>query len=301
MFQDLLTKQNLLFLLILDKMVDAPVLEKFPMAEEAASQFGVNINTVKSVYAKLAQAGFVESRRRTGTKPIVTYRPEQIKAYRHAKDKVKGVIQSLECAGLSSHEIAALLVSAASAYSSCDGTVIYAENEFNQLMIGQQELENELAIPVIPRHIDDVITQLGAGAIRPAVIVTTFYCYDRLREFGDHIHIIPLKTTPPLEELINFSLIARDTAISLIVVTDEVRTRFEQMYPNIVKDFPRFRVFTLNTVLNNRALLADTKILLTLKIIYQENLELFRHIPKITTYNRFQDEEGLNYLRGLLG
>ena len=39
---------------------------------------------------------------------------------------------------------------------------------------------------------------------------------------------------------------------------------------------------------------------MTFKQTYREHEELFQHIPKIVTYNRFHDEEGLNQIRSLL-
>jgi hypothetical protein len=54
---------------------------------------------------------------------------------------------------------------------------------------------------------------------------------------SNNIHIQPLKTTPMLEQVINFSLIPCDTATSQIVISEELRNRFNQMHPNIVKYF----------------------------------------------------------------
>jgi len=132
------------------------------------------------------------------------------------------------------------------------------------------------------------------------LLISTFFCEKKLREAGVICPLIPLRITPPMEQLLNFTLIPRDTQITLAVISEHIRERIGQTYPNIVKDFTNFRIFTLSAILADPKLIQKTQILLTFKQTYRENEELFQHIPKIVTYNRFHDEGGLNQIRSLI-
>jgi len=294
-----LTKNKRLFYELIDRIVNSEV-SHLPLTEEAARLNQVNINTIKTVYSSLAEQNYIETRRRSGSRIIRKFSPQQVDAYQSGKQKVITQLQSLNLAGFSPHELIALLMAALVEYSSGDGRIIYTENNFHELEIGKQELELALGVPIAPRYIDDVIEQLQTGQLKADLIVTTFFCEKRVREAGVTCPLIPLRITPPMEQLINFSLIPRDTRISLVVISDLIRERIGQTYPHIVKDFTNFRIYTLSEVLSDPELIGQTQILLTFKQTWRENEELFQSIPKIVTYNRFHDEEGLNQIRSLI-
>ncbi|MDX2495282.1 MAG: hypothetical protein QNK27_10005 [Desulfuromusa sp.] len=294
-----LTKNKRLYFELIDKMVGAEFTQ-LPLTEEAAQLNQVNINTIKTVYGFLAQQEYIETKRKSGSRIIKSFAPEQIDAYRNAKQKVITQLQSLDLVGFSANELIALLMGALAEYSSGDGRIIYTEKNYSELEIGKHELELALGVPITPRYIDDVIEQLQTGQLKADLIITTFFCEKKLRDAGINCPLIPLRITPPMEQLLNFALIPRDTQISLAVISEHIRERIEQTYPHIVKDFTNFRIYTLSEILNNPILIQKTQILLTFKQTYRENEELFQHIPKIVTYNRFHDEEGLNQIRSLI-
>ncbi|NOY14311.1 MAG: hypothetical protein GXP51_11795, partial [Deltaproteobacteria bacterium] len=194
----------------------------------------------------------------------------------------------------------ALLMAALAEYAHSDGHIIYTEKDFHELQIGKQELELALGVPITPCYMDDVIESLQAGQFNADLIITTFFCESRLRDAGINCPLIPLRITPPMEQLLNFALIPRHTQITLAAISRHIRNRIVKTYPNIVKDFPNFRIYTLNEILTDPKLIKHTQILLTFKQTYRDNEELFQHIPKIVTYNRFHDEEGLNQIRSLI-
>ncbi len=294
-----LTKNKRLYFEIIDQIIGAEVLQ-LPLTEEAAKLKQVNVNTIKNVYGALAKQNYIETKRKSGSRIIRNFSPEQVDAYRNAKQKVTTQLQTLNLAGFSANELIALLMGSLVEYSSGDGRIIYTEKNFYELEIGKQELELALEVPVTPRYIDDVIEQLQTGQLKADLIITTFFCEKRLRDAGINCPLIPLRITPPMEQLLNFALIPRDTEITLAVISEHIRERIGQTYPNIVKDFTNFRIYTLGEILNDSKLIKKTQILLTFKQTYRENEELFQHIPKIVTYNRFHDEEGLNQIRSLI-
>ncbi len=294
-----LTKSKRLYYELIDTIVstEAPQLQ---MTEEAAKLNQVNINTIKSVYGSLAKQNYIKTKRKSGSRIIKEFTPEQIDTYRSAKHKVATQLQSLNLAGFSANELIALLIASLAEYSGSDNRIIYTEKNFYELEIGKNELELALGVPITPRYIDDVIEQLQTNQLKADLIITTFFCEKKLRDAGINCPLIPLRITPPMEQLLNFALIPRDTQITLAVISEHIRERIGQTYPNIVKDFINFRIYTLNEILNNPKLTQKTQILLTFKQTYRENEELFQHIPKIVTYNRFHDVEGLNQIRSLI-
>jgi len=294
-----LTKKNRLYYELIDQIIGSET-PQLPLTEEAAQLSQVNINTIKSVYGALAQQGYIETRRKSGSRIIRSFSREQIDAYRHAKRKVITQLQSLNLAGFAADELIALLIASLRDYSCGDGRIIYTEKNFYELEIGKQELEHALGVPVTARYIDDVIEQLQTGQLKADLLISTFFCEKKLRDIGLPCPLIPLRITPPMEQLLNFSLIPRDTEITLAVISEHIRERINQTYPNIVKDFTNFKIYTLSEILSNSKLIQKTQILLTFKQTYRENEELFQHIPKIVTYNRFHDEEGLNQIRSLI-
>ena len=294
-----LTKNKRLYFELIDQIVGTEV-SQLPLTEEAARLNQVNINTIKSVYSSLAKQNYIETRRKSGSRITKFFSTEQVDAYRSAKQKVITQLQSLNLVGFSSNELIALQLGALAEYSSGDGRIIYTENNFHELEIGKQELELALGVPITPRYIDDVIEQLQTGQLKADLLISTFFCEKKLRDAGVTCPLIPLRITPPMEQLLNFALIPRDTEITLAVISEHIRERIGQTYPNIVKDFTNFRIYTLSEVLGDPKLIQKTQILMTFKQTYRENEELFQHIPKIVTYNRFHDEEGLNQIRSLI-
>ena len=297
--EQFLTKNKRLYYQLIDKIVSSEI-SQLPLTEEAAHLNQVNVNTIKSVYSSLSNQNYIATKRKSGSRIVKSFSPEQIDAYRNAKQKVTTQLQSLNLAGFSGNELIALLMSALADYSSGDGRIIYTEKNYYELEIGKHELELALGVPVTPRYIDDVIEQLQTGQLKADLIITTFFCEKKLRDTGLSCPLIPLRITPPMEQLLNFALIPRETQITLAVISEHIRERIGQTYPHIVKDFCNFRIYTLSEILNDRELVRNTRILLTFKQTYRENAELFQHIPKIVTYNRFHDEEGLNQIRSLI-
>ncbi len=294
-----LTKKKRLYYELIDQIIGSET-SQLPMTEEAARLSQVNINTIKNVYGSLARQNYIETRRKSGSRIIRTFSKEQLDAYRNTKRKVVMQLQSLNLAGFSADELVALLIASLNDYSVGDGRIIYTEKNFHELEIGKQELEHALGVPVTARYIDDVIEQLQTGQFKADLLISTFFCEKKLRDAGVSCPLIPLRITPPMEQLLNFSLIPRDTEITLAVISEHIRERINQTYPNIIKDFTNFRICTLNEILHDPQLIRKTQILLTFKQTWRENEELFQHIPKIVTYNRFHDEEGLNQIRSLI-
>ena len=212
-----MTKNKRLYFKLIDKIIGTEF-DQLPRTEEAAQLNQVNINTIKSVYSSLAEQQYIETRRKSGSRIIKSFVPEQADAYHNAKQKVLTQLQALNLVGFSANELIALLLGALAEYSDSDGRIIYTENNFHELEIGKQELELALGVQITPRYIDDVIEQLRTGKLKADLLISTFFCEKKLRDAGVTCPLIPLRITPPMEQLLNFTLIPRDTQITLAVI-----------------------------------------------------------------------------------
>jgi hypothetical protein len=174
------------------------------------------------------------------------------------------------------------------------------ENDFYELIIGKTELENELGITVTPMFIGDVVEKVKNRQLYADLIITTFYYEKILRDLNINTKIIPLKITPPFDQLINFSQISRDMKITVVVISNIIKNRIEQTYMSLINKFPFFKVLTVSEALNDKKILNETEILLTLKSILMENEKVFKNIPHIVSYNRFHDKEGIEMIKAFL-
>lgn len=297
----ILPKQHYLQLRLLDRVLENPG-DRFPLSEEAARTYAVNINTAKKAFALLAAEGIIERRRKAGSLVLRQLSAEQSATYRQARDRMVSVLRDLELAGFSSLEMIAMAASGLEEMGRQAPRIVYSEVDFYELLLGRRELELALGLPVQPRHMEEVERQLRRSMLQADLVVTTFFCENRLREECERqgIPLIPLRTTPPLEQLLNFPLLPRDTVVTMVVISPQIRNRIQEFYPHISKDFPGFKVLTLEDVQQQPGSLRQTRILLTQKLILEENRDLFRRIPRIVSYNRFQDDEGLDYVRQIL-
>ncbi|TYO99493.1 DNA-binding transcriptional regulator YhcF (GntR family) [Geothermobacter ehrlichii] len=299
---ELLPKQHLILLGVLDDLLQEPR-ERLPRTELIAETYRANINTAKKALSLLGQAGMIQARRRAGNRVVRRLSSEQAEIYHATRRRIASLLRELAAAGFNRLEISAALLAAYREQEQRQPRIIYADLEFNELLLGRRELEQTCGQPVQPVQVEELARQLTEGWITADLIVTTFFCESRIRDLCIHkgIPLVALRTTPPLEHLLNFSLLPRDTVITLVVLSESIRQRIRQHYPHIQKDFPGFAIMTLEEIRRDRTRLDKTHILLTHKLVAEEHAALFRSIPRIISYNRFQDDEGLDYIRTLTG
>ncbi len=273
---------------------------KLPTSNELSDTYNININSVKQVCSELANSGYVVSQKKAGTKINDNFTDEQIEVYINAKTKIKDILKELDFMAFNSEEMFSCLVSAFSECIFTISNILYVENDFHELLIGKSELENELGITITPMFLNDAVEKAKNRQLNADLIVTTFYCEQILRNLNTSSKIIPLKITPPFDQLINFSRISTDMNITVVVISDVIKKRIENTYKSLIEKFPFFKVVTVSEVLNDKSIINKTGILMTLKSILIENEKLFKNIPQIVSYNRFHDKEGIEMIKAFL-
>lgn len=294
--EEMLTRSSLLYIRLIDHMIRTGE-KKLATSESLAKLHNVSINTVKKICSRLAGEGYIQQKKKAGTKVLAHYSEEQVGIYLSARERIIQILNDLRVAGFNDSSTMACTVSAMDEYRSEPFRVIYTDDDFHALFVGKKELETILGIQVLSIFVDELMEKVRAGIMEPGLIVTSFRTLPLLERLPGHARVIPLKTTPPLEQLLNFSSIPTDARITMIVISDEVRERISRIYDDLIRAFPFFNICTQSQVRSNTALVSGTEILLTLKMIYMENEKLLHHIPKIITYNRFHDGEGIRMLR----
>ena len=91
--EQFLTKNKRLYYQLIDKIVSSKI-SQLPLTEEAAQQNQVNVNTIKNVYSSLSNQNYIATKRKSGSRIVKSFSPEQIDAYRNAKQKVTTQLQS---------------------------------------------------------------------------------------------------------------------------------------------------------------------------------------------------------------
>lgn len=294
--EELLTRSALLYTRLVDKIIRAGE-KKLDTSENLARVNKISLNTVKKVCSRLSSEGYIQQKKKAGTTIVAHYSEDQVEIYLSSRDRIIQILNDLKVAGFNDSGIIACTVSAMDEYRSEPLRIIYTDSDFHSLFVGKKELEIILGVKVLSIFVDELMEKVRAGIMEPGLIVTSFRTLPLLEQLPGHTRVIPLKTTPPLEQLLNFSSIPSDARITMIVISDEVKERISRIYADLIHAFPFFNICTQSQVRSNLSLVYDTEILLTLKIIYMENEKLLHHIPRIITYNRFHDGEGIRMVR----
>ncbi|MBI9088915.1 MAG: GntR family transcriptional regulator [Desulfobacterium sp.] len=274
--------------------------EKLPTSEQLAKAHKVSVNTVKEVCARLAKEGFIRQKKRAGTEIRPRYSEEQIQAYLRSREKIIQEFNHLKASGINESGIIAAALSALEEYRPDPARVVYADKDFYGLVVGKKELESIFKVKVVPLFVDELMEKIDAEAMAPELVVTSLRSAPLVEGLPDTIRVIPLKTTPPLEQLLDFSSLPTDARITLVVTSDQVRQRMAATHADLMAAYPFFHVHTLSQVRMDKELVRETTTLVTLRMIFEENPALFSHIPTPVTYNRFHDDEGMGMVKRFL-
>ncbi|MCP4116991.1 MAG: GntR family transcriptional regulator [Desulfobacteraceae bacterium] len=295
----LVTRSKMLYARLIDRIIQCGG-EKLPTSDHLAKEHHVSVNTVKEVCARLAREGYIRQKKRAGTEIRSLYSEEQVQAYLRSREKIVQVFNQLKESGISESGIIAAALSALDEYRPEPARAVYVDKDFYGLVVGKKELESILEVKVSSMFVDELMEKIDTEAPAPELVVTSLRNAPLVEALPDTIRVIPLKTTPPLEQLVDFSALPTDARITLVVISDQVRQRVLATYADLMEAYPFFHVHTLSQVRMNRELVRETTTLVTLRMILGENQGLFSHIPHTVPYNRFHDDEGMGMVKRFL-
>ncbi len=299
MLKDLLYKTSLLKLLLIDRILRKPA-EKKISSDEIAREFGVNLNTVKKVFKELKELGYIEAKKRAGSRINPDISEEKRALYGRLSIKFQDIMEMGLEEGFSPIEIFSCFTGA---FSSCvsshgRGKIIFVEKNYYDLWTGKAELERLLGVRVVPMLLEDAL-RFFKGGEKENLIVTTYYCQPLLEREGV-TNVVPLKVTPPLEELVDFSSIPKTSHILVVAVSNNTKERLKNQQGHLQKEFKNLRIVTIQEILKDTSLLEGVDILIILKLLYEEYRHIFLRIKKIFLYSRFYDREGIEFIKKYL-
>lgn len=297
-FENLFFKNSILKLYLLDLILSKELKEKI-IPDIISDDFKINLNTVKKAIKELTDEGYFETKKKSGTR--LKYNVSEVKAknYYNLKNKFLNIIETGRNLGFSNLEIISAFVSSLKKFNSSPGDkkVIFVEKDFSNLWIGKMELEEILEIDIVPMLLEDALKYIKT-ANEDTLIVTTYYCQPILEI--KNFKVFPLKITPPIEQLININTIPEDASIIIVTLSEDLKSRLKKTYTFLQKKFKNLKFVTIREILEDKSIIQNADILLTLKNIYKEHENLFKNIRKVVVYSRFHDDEGIELLKKYL-
>ena len=296
MFKELFYKNALIKVSLIDAILSGSIVGTM-FVEQVADEFGVNLNTIKKVFRELNELGYLETKKKSGTKVRPEIYEEKIKKYKEVKTRFQNLCEVARDFGFSELEIFSCLVSSFNEfYDRQDAKkVILVDKDYYNLWAGKVELEEILDVKVVSILLRDAINFFKNQKPGDKLIITTYYCQPLLEDKG--IKVFPLKVTPPIDQLIDFNTISEDSKMVFITISNELKERLKSRYKTLQQRFKYLKFATIQEILEDKNLLEDKDIVFVLKNFYEEHNDIFKDIKKIIIYSRFYDDEGITLLK----
>ncbi len=296
---DFFIPSKALALKLLDYIVEHP-LEKLPTSRELSKIHNMSDITVKKIMSSLAAKGYLKSNKKGGTKIVNRFSTRQRQVYSEAKEDVKGIIKKLEDNGFDVEETLSCLYNALLEYAFGSSPLVYTERDQGMVFIGASELSDVLSVKVKPVYMENIHKEMLLGNSAPKAIIVPFYCYSDLEHLRDLIRIFPLRTTHPLEFLSTSKEIAYNSTVVYVAISDEEKEGIYSIKEKIENNTFRLLVYRIDELVDNPRLLSDAQMVVAYKWIISNNEQIFRNVPRIVAYNRFDDKEGIEMIKGFI-
>ncbi len=275
-------------------------LERLPTSKEMAKKYGISDITVKKLVSELAVKGYLKPNKKGGTKIVNRFSNKQRQLFSKSKEEIKIQIGQLEESGFDIQEILTCLYSALSEYSFDTTDVIYTEKDPEMVFIGAEELSDRLGVKVKPVYFENMQKEISQDKKPPKAIIVPFYCFNSIEHLSSISRIFPIRTTHPLEYLSNSKNIAYDSNIMYVSVSDKDRESAFILKNKITNDHFHLKICKIEELVNNVQSVNSTEMVIAYKWVINNNERLFKNVPKIIAYNRFDDKEGLLIIKSFI-
>jgi len=284
---------------LLDYIIEHP-LEKLPTSKKLSEFYQISDITVKKVMGALASRGLLKSNKKGGTRIINRFSTQQRQAYFQGKEDIKSVIRKLEESGFGVEEILSCLYNAILEYTFDTTKLIYTERDPGMVPAGAGELSDILGVKVKAVYIENIQREAIFSENGPKAIIVPFYCYSEVEHLKDHVRIFPLRTTHPIEFLSTSRDIAYNSTVVYVAISEEDKEGVFSLKSKIENGTFRLLVYRIDEVTDDPHLLSSAEMVVAYKWIINNNEHLFKNVPKIIAYNRFDDKEGISMIRSFI-
>jgi DNA-binding transcriptional regulator YhcF (GntR family) len=268
---------------------ELPHKTKFPIITELAKQQKVSEKTVKESYKRLSSAGYIKTVKKSGT--FVSFSGDVNVKSKYNKSHIffQNIISFMYGNGFNRDDIFSCFYNALANCEENPSKVIFVEQNIFDLIQGKEELESILNIPVQGLLLD--IYESKWEDFKDRIIVTTFKNFLRVKSVNGNTNIFPLKTTPSLEEFLNFHEIPSNHTIVYIAASKENKKILSKSYSYVKEIFTNFEIIVpeeFDKSLNPNVVIATEKIMSLVAI--GEN-------TRKIVLKRFYDNEGIAYIK----
>ncbi|KAA0256994.1 hypothetical protein FHQ18_10500 [Deferribacter autotrophicus] len=266
----------------------------FYKLNDVAEELSVNINTVKQVFSEMKKMGYFVSLRGKGFK-INKEMFNKKNNFHIFLNEISKIVSKMKGGGFFNDELLFAFYNAINRDVETD--IYYVDEDYLNLYVGRRELEEYLGVEIQPILISEALKRLEEGYLEEGLLITTYYCLKRLENYANSvIKIFPLKITPPIDSLINFSKVSLSDTILVITINEEMKKRFENSYHALKRKYKNLIFVTLDDISEKKELINKAKYVLTLKHLYESNQKLFSKVKNLIVYSRFHDDDGINML-----
>ena len=271
--------------------------EKLPTSKELAQANGISDLTVKKIISELAQEGYVQPNKKAGTRITKKFSKKQMQLLEQAREELKKQFISLEKSGFNVQEIIAYIYEAITEYSFEATEILYTEPDFEMIFVGADELSERLNVKVRGVYFENIQKEIDSADKGQKIIITPFYSLDMLKRTQSGVKIFPLHTARPLESLSYSKDIAYGSTIMYVAATEDDKEGALSLQSKIAENMFNLKICKIGELTDNPSLLNSVELVITYKWVINNNEGIFKNVPKIIAYNRFDDKEGLVMIR----
>ncbi len=262
---------------------------KFPIISKISANEDISERVIKEAYKRLSACGYIETVKRSGT--YVSYKGDinSKSSYNRNFIYFQNTIESMYKNGFNRDDIFSCFYNALLSTTNKPAEILFVENDIFDLIQGKEELEKILGVNVQGLLLD--VYEAKYEDFKNRIIVTTFKNFLRIKSLNGNTNIFPLKTTPHLEEFINFHEIPSNYKILYIATSLENKKILSKKYGYIKEIFANFELITpeeFNVSKSPDIIIGTEKIM---QMIKPDN-----NAQKIIL-KRFYDNEGIAYIK----
>lgn len=261
----------------------------------------ISINTLKNIFEVLKNKGYFTSKKGVGF-GINSSAISKINNVKPYYNELSSAILDFKNSGYNDEDILYFVYDLLKNRTVRSNIYIVDEEPAN-LLVSKTEVESELNTAAEPVILSDMLGRLKTGSVKNSVIITTYYCLPQVKNadsLKNQNRIFPIKITPPIESIINFSKISMQDSVIVITLNNIFKERFENLYIALIRKYPQLRFYSIQEVVDDVNLISKASHTLTLKYIYDNYKNVFKKTKNLSFYSRFNDADGFEMLKEIL-
>lgn len=261
----------------------------------------LSLNSLKNIFEKLKMDGYFASKKGVGF-CINSSSISKINNVKPYYNELSSAILDFKNSGYNDEDILYFVYDLLKNRTVRSNIYIVDEEPAN-LLVSKTEVESELNTAAEPVILSEMLGRLKTGSVKNSVIITTYYCLPQVKNadsLKNQNRIFPIKITPPIESIINFSKIRMQDSVIVITLNNIFKERFENLYIALIRKYPQLRFYSIQEVVDDVNLISKASHTLTLKYIYDNYKNVFKKTKNLSFYWRFNDADGFEMLKEIL-